>query len=350
MPKKHPVTIYDLAQELGISPSTVSRALHDNPVISAGVRKKVQALARKYKYRQNIVAASLRMNRTRCIGIIVPRINRHFFATAISGMQDEAQEHGYSVLIGQTNELIDRENIQLNAMISSRVDGIIVSPTMYTTHFTAFAQCRAHHIPLLFFDRTPLNGSYHQVVGDDYRGGWLATQHLIEQGYQRIAHFCGQLSSSIYQRRLAGYRDALKTYGLNFQKQWVIEHELTAESTPRAIQKLLQLDPLPDAIFIANDTSAMHSIKLLQAQGVRIPEDMGIVGYSNDPAGELISPTLTTIDQKGYLLGRTALKTMLELIKHRDRKKIPPKTITIPVELIIRSSSLRAKAAKSTLQ
>ncbi|QOR75392.1 MAG: LacI family DNA-binding transcriptional regulator [Thermoflavifilum sp.] len=346
MPKKNPITIYDLARELGISPSTVSRALHDNPVISAEVRKKVQALAKKLKYRQNTLAASLRMNRTHCIGIIVPRINRHFFATVISGMQDEAQEHGYTILIGQTNERIEREHMQLNAMISSRVDGIMVSPTMYTTNFSTFAQCKAHHIPLLFFDRTPQHGQHHRVVGDDFHGGWLATEHLIQQGYRRIAHFCGKLSASIYQQRLAGYRAALQHYGLSFHKRWVIEHELTAESTPGAIEKLLRLEPLPDAIFIANDTSALHSIKLLQTHGIRIPEDMGIVGYSNDPAGELISPPLSTIDQKGYLLGRTALQTMLDLIKYRDRKRTPsPITITIPVELIVRASSVKQPAS-----
>jgi LacI family transcriptional regulator, galactose operon repressor len=347
MQKKRSVTIYDIANHLNISASTVSRALHDNPLISTDTRNKIKAVARKLKYHHNTIASSLRNSKTNCIGIVVPRINRHFFASAISGMQDKAQEYGYNVLIGQTSESVDREKSQLSAMLSSRVDGIIVSPTMYTKNFSHFDIFNNQNIPLLYFDRTPDHTRNRMVVGNDFEGGFMATEHLIQQGCRRIAHFCGELSSSIYMQRLEGYKYALLKHRQPVREELIIMHELTSESAIVAIDQLLQLKKIPDGLFSSNDTSGLIAIKYLQQKGIGVPKDIAIVGYGNDTACNLVSPMLTTIDQYGYELGKSAVEELLELIQISGRKIVKNKKVVIPVKLIVRESSLKKEIKKT---
>ncbi|HSM48147.1 MAG TPA: LacI family DNA-binding transcriptional regulator [Draconibacterium sp.] len=333
-------TIHDIAKKLNLSASTVSRALKDNPVISKTTRNLVKKMAVEMGYRPNILAASLRTRRTNTIGVIVPLINRHFFSSVISGIEDVAYSQGFAVTISQSNDKLEKECKIAQTLFANRVDGIILSIGMETNSYDHIRLFSDRKIPVVFFDRVVDEIKAHKIVVDDYGGGYRATRHLISQGAKIIAHIGGPLNLKIYEYRQKGYCDALKEAGLTIEESLIINNSLSKEEGTKAIQQLMQNNLKPDAIFCANDTTALSVIIYLQENGYKVPDDFAIVGFSNEPFSEVVTPSISTIKQPGYLIGQKAAQLIIEQILNG----IPNpefKTIVMPTELIIRNSSRR---------
>ncbi len=333
-------TIHDIAKRLNFSASTVSRALNNNPKISEGTRRLIKKTADEMGYRPNILAASFRTKRTNTIGVIVPLINRHFFSSVISGIEEVAYKRGFTVTISQSNDNFEKEYKIAHTLFSNRVDGIIVSIGMNTTTFDHLKLFTDRNIPLVFFDRVVDDIEAHKIVVDDFNGGYRATKHLIEKGAKRVAHIGGPLNLQIYNNRQDGFCKAVKESGLEIDKSLIINNSLTRADGTKAAKKLLQNKQLPDAIFCANDTTALSVIIYLKENGINVPEDIMVVGFSNEPFSEVVTPSISTIRQPGFSMGEKAA----ELIIHQiNNKKEKPNFVTIkmPTELIVRNSSKR---------
>ena len=277
MDKKSSVTIHDIARELGISASTVSRALNDNPRISQPTKDKIKATALKMGYQPNTIASNLRNQKTHTIGIVVPLINRHFFSAFISGVEEVAFKTGYNVIISQSNDLLEKEKKIVHSLFSNRVDGLIISLSMQTNEFEHFELFTNKNIPLVFFDRVAPEFETNKIVVDDYAVGYTATQHLIDQGYKRIAHLAGPTVLNTYHDRMEGYMAALRKNDLPVIEELIIFNRLTRMDGQEAIKHLLGLVHPPDAVFCGNDTSALSMIVYLKKIGIRIPEDLGLL-------------------------------------------------------------------------
>lgn len=341
MHKKSEPTIHDIARELKISASTVSRALQNNPRISVKTREKIISLAESMGYRPNIMASNLRNKRSNTIGIVVPLINRYFFSAVISGVEEVAFKAGYTVMISQSNDLANKEISIVHSMFANRVDGLIISIAMQPTNYEHLKIFRKKNIPLVFFDRTVAEIDTNKIVVDDFMGGFRVTQHLIEQGYKRIGHMAGPQNLQTYMDRKNGYIDALTKNGIIYDESLVVTNSLTSEDGINAVQYLINLPNPPDAIFCGNDTTALSSMIYLRDKGIRIPEDFGIVGFSNEPFSRVVSPSISTIAQPGFLMGQKAAELILNQIAHKERSF---KTLILPTELIVRESSSRKKA------
>ncbi len=342
MNKKASVTIHDIARELKISASTVSRALNDNPRISQATKDKIKSLALKMGYQPNTVASNLRTQKTNTIGIVVPLINRHFFSTFISGVEDVAFASGYNVIISQSNDLLDKEKKIVQSLFSNRVDGLITSLSMQTDEFDHFQLFTNKSIPLVFFDRVVPNLDANKIVVDDFAVGFKATQHLIDQGYLRIAHLAGPTVLNTYRERMNGYMAALEKNGFTIDEDLIIHNRLTRIDGQEAIKQLLALPNPPDAIFCGNDTSALSMIVYLKKIGVKIPEEFGIIGFSNEPFSEVVTPSISTLKQPAFEMGVKAAELLINEIESKVRPK-EYQTITMPTELIIRESSAKKK-------
>lgn len=340
MDRKTSVTIHDIARELNISASTVSRALNDNPRISKSTKDKIKSLALKLGYQPNTIASNLRTQKTHTIGIVVPLINRHFFSTFISGVEDVAFEAGYNVIISQSKDLLQKEKQIVHSMFSNRVDGLITSISMQTSDFEHFQMFADKNIPLIFFDRIAPQLDANKIIVDDFACGFKATQHLIDQGYQRIAHLAGPTVLNTYHDRMEGYKSALKKNQMPIEDDLIICNRLTRMDGQQAIKQLLDLKNPPDAVFCGNDTSALSMIVYLKSQGIRIPEDFGIVGFSNEPFSEVVTPSISTLKQPAQEMGQKAAELIINEIENKELPRTY-QTITMPTELIIRASSSR---------
>lgn len=340
MAQKPETTIHDIAKELNIAASTVSRALNDNPLISEKTRKKIKEAAEQMGYRPNVLAANFRTKRTNTIGVIVPLINRHFFSSVISGIEDVAYQQGFAVTISQSNDNFEKESRIAQTLFANRVDGLILSIGMETENYEHLKLFSDRKVPLVFFDRIVDEINAHKIVVDDFGGGYRATQHLIEQGNKRIAHISGPLNLKIYKKREKGYRKALEDAGLPIDESMIIINTLTKEDGVKAIQKLLANENYPDAIFCGNDTTALSSIIYLREKKIEVPRDIAIVGFSNEPFSEVVTPSITTIKQPGYKMGQKAAELIIKQITQKE-KISEFKTITMETELIVRNSSKR---------
>ncbi|WP_319481792.1 LacI family DNA-binding transcriptional regulator [uncultured Draconibacterium sp.] len=338
MAHKPEITIHDIAKKLEISASTVSRALKDNPLISEATREKIKKAAIEMGYRPNVMAANLRTRRTNTIGVIVPLINRHFFSSVISGIEDVAYKKGFAVTISQSNDNLEKESTIAHSLFSSRVDGLILSIGMETQSYDHLKLFSERNIPLVFFDRIVEEIPAHKIVIDDFGGAYRATQHLIEQGRKKVAHIGGPLNLQIYAKREAGYRQAISDAGLQINENQILHNSLTREDGLNAIKKILRTKERPDAIFCANDTTALSTIIHLNERGIKVPEDIAIVGFSNEPFSELVTPSISTIKQPGFEMGQKAAELLIKQIS----SKVKPKnyqTIMMETELIVRDSS-----------
>lgn len=338
MNKNSEPTIHDIARELKISASTVSRALNDNPRISLKTKERIKAVADSLGYRPNTLASNLRNKKSNTIGIVVPLINRHFFSSVISGAEDVAYKAGYTVVISQSNDLAAKEINIVQSMFSNRVDGLIISIAMQTDTFEHLKLFRKKHIPLVFFDRAVPEIETDKIVVDDFAGGYRVTQHLIDQGYKRIGHLAGPQNLMTYYDRKNGYMEALRKNSIPYDESLVIINTLTSDEGVTAIQQLMDLPHPPDAVFCGNDTTALSVMIYLRDKGIRIPEDIGIVGFSNEPFSKVVSPSISTIAQPGFIMGQKAAELIIRKIENKERTY---QTITLPTELIIRESSNR---------
>ena len=340
MNKKSSITIHDIARELNISASTVSRALNDNPRISQLTKEKIRALALQMGYQPNTIASNLRNSKTNTIGIVVPLINRHFFSTFISGVEDVAFNAGYNVIISQSNDLLAKEKKIVYSLFSNRVDGLIASLSMQTDDFEHFELFTTKNIPLVFFDRVVPELQAHKIVVDDFAVGMKATQHLVDQGYKRIAHLAGPTVLNTYRARMEGYVEALRKNHLPVVEELIIYNRLTRMDGQEAIKHLLNLDNPPDAVFCGNDTSALSMIVYLKKIDIRIPEEFGIIGFSNEPFSEVVTPSISTLKQPAFEMGLKAAELLIHEIENKGLSK-NYQTITMPTELVIRESSFR---------
>ncbi len=337
---KGQVTIKDLARELGISPSTVSKALKNNPDISEQTRNKVNALARKLKYNPNPIALSLRSSKTKIIGLVIPQIVHHFFSSVISGIEDVAYDAGYSVMIYQSNESYNREMMACETLMSSRVEGILVALSKETRNYEHLKRIINGGVPVVMYDRACDEVKCDKVTVDDYEGAYTAVSHLIASGCKRIAHFAGPTGLRITDLRRSGYLDALQDHKMEIDRDIIVFCDNFKQSLIRTKQVMNMSNP-PDAIFTVNDLTATGVMKSLHEMNIRVPQDVSLVGFSNSLISQVTNPTLTTVDQHGYQLGQTAIQLLLDRLMSQ-RTELPYIHQVIPTELIIRGSTKKS--------
>lgn len=338
--KKEKTTIHDIARKLNITASTVSRALNDNPRISEETKKAVRKAALKLNYQPNFIAAALRNGKSNIIGVMVPTADRSFFASVVRGVEEIANKSQYNVLICQTYDDYQKEVATIDALLKAQVDGIIVSHAKTTLDFDHFKKVKEKGIPLIFFDRSNEELEVSHVVIDDFLGGYKATEHLIQQGCKRIAHFTSLKKISIYKERWRGYREALADNRIAYDPSLVIESDLQLQDGRKSMLQLIKSKPYPDAVFSASAYGAMGAMQVLKEKGIKIPQQVALVAFSNEPFTEFTEPALTTVDQHSVRMGNAAAEIFLDEISAGERKYIPQKIVLKP-ELIVRGSSLK---------
>ena len=332
---KH-ATIVDIAERLKLSPSTVSRALGDHPDIKKETKERVKKIARELKYTPNTIAQSLKRNRTNTIGVLVPEIEHDFFSSAISGIEEVAYQAGYAIIVCQSNENFEREVINTNVLMNQRVAGIIVSISQSTKCSDHFQDAIRRKIPLVFFDRVCEDVVASKVIIDDYTSSFNAVTYLIGKGYKKIAHFAGPRELVICIKRWKGYVDALTKKGFDVIDEFVRYGGLHEQDGYDSMDALLKEGKLPDAIFAVNDPVAIGAFQRIGEAKLRIPEDIAIIGISNNKITSLVNPQLTTISQPSFEMGRKAAEILINIIKDGT---VEPKTLILDTELIIRGST-----------
>jgi DNA-binding LacI/PurR family transcriptional regulator len=332
---KH-ATIIDIARRLGISPSTVSRALNDHPDIRRETKERVRKIARELRYSPNPIAQSLKTSRTTTIGVIVPEIKHDFFSSAISGIEEVAYHAGYTIIVCQSNESFEREVVNTNVLMHHRVAGVIVSISQNTKSGDHFQDLLRRKIPLVFFDRACEDVAASKVIVDDYRSAYDAVCYLIRRGYKRIAHLAGPKELGICCRRWKGYVDALKSAGFPFVPEHVRYGGLHEQDGYESMDSMLKETPLPDAVFAVNDPVAIGAFQRLREAGLRIPADIAIMGFSNNKITSLIDPPLTTVDQPSFEMGRKSAEILINII---ENKESVPRTLVLDTRLIEREST-----------
>lgn len=335
------VTIYDIARVLDISPATVSRGLKDHPGIRKDTKKRILEAALKMGYQHNTFARNLRVKKTNTIGVIIPRLNSYFMSTVIAGMEKVANDRGYNLIISQSQESVKKEIASVNTMFNSRVDGILVSLAFDTENIDHFNAMLKKEIPIIFFDRIAEHTRCTSVVIDNTRAGYDATLHLLDQGCQRIVYIGGSVERNVYADRLKGYKLALAEKGIPYDPSLTLINNLSEQAGSEAAQQILNMNPRPDGIFTANDTSAVACINELKQAGIKVPEDIAVVGFNNDPISRVIEPNLTTIHYPGHEMGEIAATTLINSINSMPSANL--NTLVLRHNLIVRQSSVRNK-------
>lgn len=334
------VTIKDIAKRLGISPSTVSRALKDHPDISAKTKKLVNDLAKTLDYKPNAIALSLRSSKSNIIGLVIPEIVHHFFSSVISGIEEVANDAGYHVMIVQSNESYEKELQGAQALLSSRVDGILASISKTTRAYEHLTNLRQNGIPVVLFDRTIEELGMDSVLVDDYGGAYQATEHLIKIGRKRIAHLGASQHLLIGKKRLQGYLDAHKEFGLTVDERVILKCDTHAEAL-ESTKILLNMEERPDGIFAVNDSTAVGALITVKRAGLKIPDDIAIVGFGDGPIATITDPTLTTVEQPGFRMGKKASQLLLDRIANDDSGEAI--TEVLDTRLVVRQSTVKSE-------
>jgi len=333
------ITIKDLARELNISPSTISRALKDHPDISPETKKVVKALAKKLNYRPNLLAQGLRNSKTNTIGVIIPEFIHFFFSTIISGIEDVAYSKGYNVILCQSAETYEREVTDTRALWNSRVDGMLVSISKETTKYDHFKELLNEGLPMVFFDRVTNELDASQVIVDDYLGAFNAVEHLISKGCKKIVHLAGPKNLEISKNRLNGYKDCLKKYNIKFNEELVVRcPKGTYEESKRFTNIILNKHSDIDGFFGCNDMAALGAILAVKEKGIKIPLEIKIIGFSDWQLSNLIEPRLSTVSQAGFEMGQAAATILIEEIEADDDKVTHVKKV-ISTKLIERDTT-----------
>ena len=326
------VTISDIAAALGVTPSTVSRALSGSPRVKEETRIAVERMAAEMGYERNIVASNLRKGRSDIVGIIVPRIHREFFSNCIGGAESILEAAGYSVLICQTHERFDAEVKALRTLRNNRVAGVLMSHAIGSENGKHIREALGERIPLVQFDRVFSDLPGAKVVNDNYEGAYTATRHLIEQGYRRIGTLAGYMNSEAYAARLEGFRRALLDGHRKPDGSIVFYDTILRETGFEAGLKAIEAGC--DALYSAGDFSALGAIEAARAKGLRIPEDFGIVGTANETFTSLMTPAMSSLALNPFEMGRQAAQAFLSGEEG---------TVVVPMELKVRESSCRNK-------
>ncbi|MFD2037447.1 LacI family DNA-binding transcriptional regulator [Belliella marina] len=334
-------TIKDIAKELNVSSSTVSRALKDYPGISKETKRRVKELAEKLNYRPNAVALSLRKSKSFTIGVIIPEIVHFFFSTVISGIEEIAYANGYNVILCQTNEKHQRELSSVEAMLDNQIDGLLVSYSKETEDFSHFSKLLDQNFPIVFFDRVPDIKNTVNVTVNDFKGAYDATTHLIEQGYKKIVHLAGPKTLTISVKRQEGYLAALHDHGIISKPEWIIpcQNGTQEESFNFTTELFKDQANRPDGVFASHDISAAGAMMAIKDLGLNVPGDVGIVGFSDWQFSSMVDPPLSTVSQPGFQMGEKATSLLLEMIDKKKEENWLPKTLVLATELVIRKSS-----------
>jgi len=333
-------TIQDIARALNITASTVSRAINDHPKISKITKDLVWKTAREMQYQPNTIASNLRKGKANTVGMIVPRINRHFFSNVINGVESVLNPAGYNLIICQSEEKLSREIENIKTLISNRVSGILISLSVETHDVKHLQKVINNHIPMVLFDRVTDKLAVNCVENDDEAGSFDMTNHLLDQGCRNFIWMGGPRNVYIYKNRYNGYKKALELRGINPEEMIVFEGTPTLHVALDFMRTHLKTNPAPDVVFATSDYMAMGVIQACDEFGLKIPDDIAVAGYANEPFSELISPKLTTVEQYSEEIGRAAARLLLEDLLSEADEFIPRKTVLRP-KLIIRESTVK---------
>ncbi len=340
------ITIHDLAKELKLDSSTISRALNDSSRVGEKTKERVLSKAKELGYQRNLMASNLRTKKTMTIGVVVPHISRHFFSEAIDGIEQVVASKGYRVVISQSHDDFKTEKKIVDGLFMNRIDGLLISASMATPnseHLDAFINSKT---PVVLFDRYFKDGGLSKVIFEDKKGAFNLTQHMIDGGCKKIYHLTGDLASQIYKQRYLGYREALEKSDLEFNESFVKSSNLNKEDAIKIIKAILsEKGQLPDALVCGNDITALTIMKYLDENtSIRVPEDIVIGGFSNEPASDIIKPGLTTIDQHPFIIGKTAAEMLLNFIDDKENAFQTSNTVVVRSELIVRGSTKKNKS------
>lgn len=330
-------TLFDIAKKAGVSPSTVSRALRNHPDISLKTIEHVKKIAEKFNFKPNPIAQGLKNNKTKTIGVIVPEITHDFFASAISGIEDVVYKSGYTLILCQSNEEFEREVINIDVLINHRVAGIIASISENTPNGAHFQRVLDRKIPLVFFDRVCNDIDTTKVIIDDKKGAFDAVSFLVKRGYKRIAHFAGPKNLSNSKQRCIGYLDALKKCNSRQERSLIYYGGMNEQDGYNSMDKVIKAGKFPDAIFAVNDPVAIGAFQRIKEAGLKIPDDIAIVGFSNNKILSLIEPKMTTVNQPSFDMGKIAAEVLIKKIE--NSRWIKNESIVLGTELIIRDSA-----------
>jgi LacI family transcriptional regulator len=328
-------TIYDVARRADVSPATVSRVVNGHANVDPELADRVRAAMRELDYRPNAVARNLRRSRTSLWAVIISDIGNPFFTSLVRGVEDVASGAGFSVVLCNTDEDPTKEGRYVSAALSEQVAGIIISPCGPASHVNRLVDAR---VPVVMIDRQLRNAPVDTVLVDNERASELATAHLIEAGYRRIACITGPRRLSTAAQRLRGYRRALRTAGLPAPGRLVRHADFRPGGGHRAMSSLLASDPRPDAVFVTNNLMTAGAVECLVDARIAVPAELGLVAFGDVPWAHLVRPSLTTVVQPTYELGRTAARLLAERISAPARR---PATVTLATRLQVRESSAR---------
>ncbi len=333
-------TIADIARELNTTPATVSRALSNHPGISDKTKKSVHQAASQLNYKRNRIASSLRSGKSHLIGVIIPSAEINFFGSVVHGIESVANTQGYNVLLYQSNESREYEEKGLESFLSARVDGILISIAKDTIDYSHLKDIKARGIPIVFFDRANDDLGIDSVVIDDYKGAFMATQHLLSQGYKRIAHISGPQHLKNFYDRLKGYMGALQANKIKVEPSLIYAGNISIESGREGVRHFWdrQNEP-PDAIFATEDFTALGVIGELKERKINIPNEVGVIGFANELFGEHITPRLSTVDQQTIQMGKSALNLLVDLVEKKEIASHRQQKVVLEPLLICRDSS-----------
>ncbi|RYY71804.1 MAG: LacI family transcriptional regulator [Chitinophagaceae bacterium] len=334
------ITIYDIARELNISPATVSRGLKNSSAVSKPTIKKILEKAGEMGYRHNSFASNLRRQKSYTIGILLHTLHSNFVASVLAGIEKITAAAGYNILIVHSREDYEQEVENVRNLFHNRVDGVIASLSFSTRNLDHFNPFFEKNIPVIFFDRVEEDSEKTHVIIDNYKCGYIATQHLLQQGCRRIVLFTSSLKRNVYYQRHRGYTDALFDAGIQYDKDLLLVKDISEESALEAAQEILQMRPLPDGLFVTNDFEATVCMQALKRNGLKVPGDIAVVGFNNDSISKIVEPQLTTINYPGREMGEVTARNMVNHLNGQGNISNTNRII-IRSELIVRESSLK---------
>ena len=318
MAKKNKTTIKDIANVLNISAAAVSKALHNDSRISEKTKKAVRQVAENLNYQPNHLASALRSGKSKLVGVIVPKTNSNFFSATIHNIEEVLNKEGYNIIITQSNESYKKECENIDTLLFTQVDGIIVSMANETVDLQHFEKVKQAGIPLITFDRGENDLNVDYIGIDDYDSSHRIVDHLVEQGCKRIAHIGGFKHTRIYNNRIRGYIDALEKHNLPLEKELLLESNLSTEDGRNKMQELLALDKKPDAVYVAGDYAALGALQVLNEKNIKIPDEIALVGFGDEPFANMVTPKMTSVNQHSYQIGKIAAEKFLEYTKQNQ--------------------------------
>lgn len=339
MEDKKKSTIKDIAAVLGLTPSAVSKALNDHPRISDKTKIAVKQVAQELDYQPNSLSSALRKGKSNLVGVIIPRVNSHFFSSVVENIEKALNLNGYNIIMTQSNELYTKECQEIDTLLRIQVDGIIASMANETTDLEYYKKIKSKGVELVLFDRGEEELNVDYIGIDDYKSSHLVIEHLVSQNCKRIAHIAGFKHIRIYKERIRGYKDALEKSGLAVQENWIIESNLRLEDGRRIMQQLLDSPEKPDAVYVAGDIAALGALQVLLENNIKVPEEMALIGFSDEPFTSLTQPSISTVNQHSAKIGKLAAEAFLKRMNDPRKKSID--RIILEPELIIRQSSNR---------